>query len=553
MRLILTIIFISITSTLSYAEELKESGKLYCGTSGGGAISGDESVIVSFLNGINNSISATEKSRKKLSEQLLSKGICDGINCIVEKFYNKKDGILFSLDDDDELEFVGQDLESVSANKAFARFITYTKIMYNSYKNLIRKRNPNEDFSSDNELVTLMNNIRNDFRDGKSLNYHVPFSDWGFNISEGWASYLKEKFNISVSYYLASIEFHEYEKFNNFYKRTFQSILTQTYLSEREFYKDDDSAAQTVTRTVEGLVTYLEEHFLAGKKVIVVAHSQGNHMIELAYGILRNKWGSSIESAIKVVGVASVASTTPNNTYITSSEDGTVLGLHDAFNGEPLPANFELKDGWDDDLFTDHGFDGVYLNHNLKGFYNPTDGNTSKVVTGEVEKTSLRDVVLGLVEGSIEVAIASSPEIESGSLLTASLRWEQYPDMDLWTDEPGDNSHVSYQNKSGMYGYLDRDDTDGEGPEHYSLSNELQCSDMSGKTWVFGIHQYPGGGSSAISHFSIKLGNTSLAHKSYNVNNWPSDIQWLGKVSLEEMDSNGRIEFTILLNSGVVN
>lgn len=542
MRLILITALLSFVTSV-YAEDLKESGTLYCETSV------NEAVVISFVNGISNSVSNAEKSRKKLSQQLASKNICDGNNCIVEKFYNKGDGL---LDDDDELKFVGQNLESISANKAFAQFITYTKIRYKHYKKLIKKLSPNEDFSSDNELIDFIDNIRNDFRDGEPSKYEVPFSEWGFNVSQGWAGYLKEKFGISITYYLGSIEFYEYERYNNFYKGRFQSILTQTYLSEREFYKDDNSAAQAVTRTVEGLVTYLEEHFLAGKKVVVVAHSQGNHMIELAYGVLRTKWGANIENAIKVVGVASVASTTPNNTYVTSSEDGTVLGLYDAFNGDPLPANFELKNGWDDDLFLDHGFDGVYLNHNLKGFYKPTAGNISKVVTGEVEKTNLRDVVLGLIEGSIDVAIASPPEIESGSLLTASLRWEQYSDMDLWTDEPGDNANVSYQNEVGIYGSLDRDDTDGEGPEHYSVSDELQCSDIAGKTWLFGIHQYPSGGSAAISHFSIKLGNTSLAHKSYRLDNWPSDIQWLGKVSLEEMDLNGRVGFTIELNGDVI-
>lgn len=552
MRLIL--ILLLIFTTYTHAESTKETGTLYCGTADSSVL-GEEDIIISFVNGISNNLQRTENSRKTLVQELLNSDVCESETCIVEKFYNKKDGILFSIDDAQELRFVSNELEGFASRKAFANFITYTKVRYNIYKKLINKINPNEDFKGDDALIEYMDNMRNDFIDGESSQYHVPFSLWGTNIAEGWVDWLKQEFDISssASYYLSSIVYFNSSDdiYDQFYKNRYESILRITYLSKREFYKDDDNAAQAVTRTVESLVTYLEEHFLAGKKVIVVAHSQGNHMIELAYTVLKEKWGNNVEKSIKVVGVASVASTTPNNTYVTSLNDYTVLGAFDAFQGEPLAGNFELTDGDDNDA-TNHGFDTVYLNKNLLGYYKPQGGNITEVITGSDQKTNLRDVVIGLIKGSVNAAVASPPEIESGSLLTASLRWEKHDDMDLWTDEPDTDQHVNYNFSEGVYGSLDRDDTDGEGPEHYSLNNDFACSELAEKSWSFGIQQYPDGGNEEIAHFSIKIGNSALASKSYVSNSWPPEIQWIATVSFSEIDSSRKMKFTITLNDGVI-
>lgn len=47
--------------------------------------------------------------------------------------------------------------------------------------------------------------------------------------------------------------------------------------------------------------------------------------------------------------------------------------------------------------------------------------------------------------------------------ITVQLKWDTQPDVDLHIWEPS-GTHVYYSHKGGLCGYLDRDDTDGEGP-----------------------------------------------------------------------------------------
>lgn len=58
---------------------------------------------------------------------------------------------------------------------------------------------------------------------------------------------------------------------------------------------------------------------------------------------------------------------------------------------------------------------------------------------------------------------------QSDGVITVELLWDDQPDLDLHIYEPQINStnHVYYANRHGISGYLDVDDTDGYGPEHY--------------------------------------------------------------------------------------
>ena len=46
-----------------------------------------------------------------------------------------------------------------------------------------------------------------------------------------------------------------------------------------------------------------------------------------------------------------------------------------------------------------------------------------------------------------------------------TLTWDANPDVDLHIFEP--QRHVYYASRIGYNGYLDLDDTNGYGPEHY--------------------------------------------------------------------------------------
>jgi len=151
--------------------------------------------------------------------------------------------------------------------------------------------------------------------------------------------------------------------------------------------------------------------------------------------------------------------------------------------------NFTEGEGdsvWD---VQDHSFNDVYISNTLVGKYQPLNG---AAVTGiqslldDRQKHSMRDWLVGLIEGDIDASIPVIAELSADGFITTTLRWEQYPDMDLHTEEPNGDI-VYYGDRIGTYGVLDKDNTDGLGPEHYT--SELTCSEAANKTWKFGIHQ----------------------------------------------------------------
>jgi uncharacterized protein YfaP (DUF2135 family) len=69
--------------------------------------------------------------------------------------------------------------------------------------------------------------------------------------------------------------------------------------------------------------------------------------------------------------------------------------------------------------------------------------------------------------------------------ITVSLTWDAQPDVDLHIFEP--NFHVYYTQKNGTNGYLDLDDTNGYGPEHYYTGCNLELGN-----YTFKVNYYSG-------------------------------------------------------------
>lgn len=68
---------------------------------------------------------------------------------------------------------------------------------------------------------------------------------------------------------------------------------------------------------------------------------------------------------------------------------------------------------------------------------------------------------------SLSMFFTKNPNEASRTKMTMTLTWdEDYSDVDLHIIEPG-SKHLYYGSKIGDTGYLDRDDTDGRGPEHF--------------------------------------------------------------------------------------
>ena len=155
---------------------------------------------------------------------------------------------------------------------------------------------------------------------------------------------------------------------------------------------------------------------------------------------------------------------------------------------------------------------------------------------------SIDDWIIGLIDGSIDAAIPYENQISISGFINASLRWEDYDDMDLWIDENGENT-VNFANKTGVFdSSLDRDD---KGPEHYT--SNISCENVHNKTWRFGIQQYKNGGYEAVTHFSMRIGNMTPLTKSYSSANWPSDVQWIGTISFGDISQSNQVSYTMTI------
>lgn len=499
--------------------------------------------VVVYVNGIGNVLSDAEASRLALQEALGDK--CPTGTCTVQKFYNQEHGL---WGDTRELNAIGA-LERDAANTALIRMISMLK----SDAKTILNREISTDTDFEKETSELLDNLQNIARtsSGDSI---VPFSSVGADVV-GW---LKSEVASTIytddptkSVYLYALTNYEAQ-----YKRTFQSAyqssLRTYYLSRRAFYDENEKAMSAVTASVEGLTSFLVEHILSGKKVVVVAHSQGNHIIELSHSLLRDRLSASQLEALQVVGVASVASSSPNDSYLSWDGDHTVMRYYDNSNdGDPLTANFTGGEGLTNEDANDHNFVDVYLNDGLFGNYRPSSGTDTTGIDDYLtsnQKHSMRDWLVGLVASGMHASSPILTQLDSNGFITTTLRWELYDDMDLHTKEPT-GQVVYYRDKTGDLGKLDHDDTNGFGPEHYVAN--LTCEEVANKQWQFGIHQYSSGGEAENAHISVKLGGQVVRTRSYSHSSWPSTPVYLVNVNFGELSESQTMTYSISMNDSL--
>jgi hypothetical protein len=200
----------------------------------------------------------------------------------------------------------------------------------------------------------------------------------------------------------------------------------------------------------------LDNWVLEGKKMLFVAHSQGNLFANPAYDYVKNKTG--YEDSIQVVHIAP-ASVKTNGRHVLADWD-LVIGvlsvaagnLPKVTNDIPPPADRPAGVNGQTDS-KGHGFVEIYINPNLE--------------ISEFVKT-----YIGIALDSLK---APPAQAQTG-LFTATLTWDGEGDVDLHVYEP-DDTWVYYGRKSGKTGYLDVDNMYANGPEHYYAScdiNKLQ-------------------------------------------------------------------------------
>ncbi len=198
-----------------------------------------------------------------------------------------------------------------------------------------------------------------------------------------------------------------------------------------------------------------------GKRVLLIAHSQGNLFANQGVRELMNEYGGSLG----MIGMASPAGLTYNNSPYFTAHDDRVIDLtrlaHDV-----LPSNVDNDPGIRNDFrdFANHSFQESYFDARL-----PSRDRLDQAV---------QDYAANLIYPTAEV---------SGGVITVTLKWGSQPDVDLHVFEPN-GEHVYYMNKSGISGYLDLDDTSGYGPEHYYVS----CEGLEAGTYEVGVNYFSG-------------------------------------------------------------
>lgn len=200
-----------------------------------------------------------------------------------------------------------------------------------------------------------------------------------------------------------------------------------------------------------------------GKRVLLIAHSQGNLFANQAVSSLMNSYSSSIG----MIGVASPAAVTYNNsTYYTAHDDRVIDALRLLYT--VLPSNIENDPG----IFNDPR---DFSNHQFKESY---------FASGIASRSKIDEDVNNYM------ANLQFPSAQLGSgAITVTLTWGSEPDVDLHVTEPN-GTHVYYSNLQGISGYLDLDETTSYGPEHYYVA----CETLETGVYSVGVNYFSGSG-----------------------------------------------------------
>jgi hypothetical protein len=191
----------------------------------------------------------------------------------------------------------------------------------------------------------------------------------------------------------------------------------------------------------------IESWVIEGKKLLFVAHSQGNLFANAAYDFALTK--TPRESAT-VVHIAP-ASPTLRGPHALADLDLVVNGLRPFGTVAPvtdaIPGYLNRSAGISGQKdILGHGLLEIYINERLQ--------------------------VSGRVFGHISAALndLKAPPIQAASgFFTATLTWNGSGDADLHVLEAS-GAHVFFHSPVGYSGYLDIDNRSGFGPEHYYAS-----------------------------------------------------------------------------------
>ena len=197
-----------------------------------------------------------------------------------------------------------------------------------------------EDVSTDNgrnHLVIFINGIANDIDEAcKSLNglktitdSHADQSDFElfYNPTSGeYSDIAKLRIQARISDRAVDIAQNDYTILLKGASARYNFVLGKLYFEKMKGGKYESDTEEEVYNRANKLYFFLRGLVRQGKKITVVAHSQGNFYIEAAIAMMRYRGETNAVNSIKVVSVAPTSSTTPNGTYVSLSAD-KALGL----------------------------------------------------------------------------------------------------------------------------------------------------------------------------------------------------------------------------------
>jgi hypothetical protein len=191
-----------------------------------------------------------------------------------------------------------------------------------------------------------------------------------------------------------------------------------------------------------------------GKRIILVAHSQGNLYGNQAYNLLTNQEKQSF-------GMVSVANVDNNvlgdfsdsALYTTLTSDWLIQAIiAGQLNLPTSPMNPNTENEVLSDEFWGHSFINSYM----------------------IEGSNSQNQIISDILVSLDTLPVPYQLVDPG-VITVSLTWGNAPDVDLHVYEPN-GSHVYWFNLEGISGYLDADDRSGYGPLETTLKQQLYRS-----------------------------------------------------------------------------
>ena len=227
-----------------------------------------------------------------------------------------------------------------------------------------------------------------------------------------------------------------------------------------------DAEALVTTDSLKDHLNDYKTKIAEGKKVLLVAHSQGNFFGNQAYGMLSNTERQSF-------GIVSVANpdsfVADDGPYTTLINDTFIWAITFVKAGLGLPSlpmtPYMVNNLSDINDITGHFFIDSYM---VEG------SNSDLKITGDMI--------------SVLDNLTKPNQLLEPGVITVTLIWEGATDIDLHVYEPN-GYHVFWDAPHGYSGFLDRDDRSGYGPEHYTVET---CDTLEKGTYRVALDYFEG-------------------------------------------------------------